>query len=98
MRRLRERRWRGCLLTFKSVALGDQALLAGADASVARRAFDRAAIAACAESVGAMQAMLAATVGCTRTRQQFGKPRWRSIRSFAIGWPTCQWPATKPDR
>jgi alkylation response protein AidB-like acyl-CoA dehydrogenase len=38
------------------------------------RAFDRAAIAACAESVGAMQAMLKATVEYTRTRQQFGKP------------------------
>ena len=63
-----------CSLTFTSVELDEQALLSGADEAIVRCAFDRAAIAACAESVGAMQAMLAATVEYTRTRQQFGKP------------------------
>ncbi|HPU53457.1 MAG TPA: acyl-CoA dehydrogenase family protein, partial [Burkholderiaceae bacterium] len=61
-------------LSFEAVTLDADALLAGADAAALQRAFDRAAIAACAESVGAMQAMLAATVEYTRTRQQFGKP------------------------
>ncbi|MBP8307975.1 MAG: acyl-CoA dehydrogenase family protein [Burkholderiaceae bacterium] len=63
-----------CSLRLDAAAVDEQALLAGADATLLRRAYDRAGIAACAESVGAMQAMLTATVEYTRTRQQFGKP------------------------
>jgi alkylation response protein AidB-like acyl-CoA dehydrogenase len=45
-------------------------------------AFDRANAAQCADAVGAMAALLAATVSHTKTRQQFGQPlaRFQALR------------------
>lgn len=61
---------------LKEVVLGADALLGGeADASRAvHRALDRAAAALCWDAVGAMEALLAATVVHTKQRVQFGKP------------------------
>ncbi len=63
-----------CALHFSGALLPDADRLAGAAQAAFEQATDHAAVAACAEAVGAMQAMLAATVAYTRTRQQFGKP------------------------
>ncbi len=64
---------RACTLLFEGVELGDDARLAVTDEEMAR-ADDHACVAACAEAVGAMAAVLAATLEYTRTRVQFGKP------------------------
>ncbi|MEI8303865.1 MAG: acyl-CoA dehydrogenase [Burkholderiales bacterium] len=63
-----------CALRFEAAALDDDSRLPGDVAGALARARDLAALAACAEAVGAMQAMLQATVTYTRTREQFGKP------------------------
>jgi len=63
-----------CALRFDGAVLSDDALLAGATDDALQRATDHALVVVCAESVGAMQAVLKATVEYTRTRQQFGKP------------------------
>jgi alkylation response protein AidB-like acyl-CoA dehydrogenase len=68
-------------LVFDAVELGadarldaGDARLSGAGLAAIERVLDRSRLVACAESVGAMRAALAATVAYTRTRQQFGKP------------------------
>jgi alkylation response protein AidB-like acyl-CoA dehydrogenase len=64
-------------ITFKDVKLPAQALLgeAASDASEAIESVLDAGIAAvCAEAVGALDKLLAATVEYTRTRKQFGVP------------------------
>ena len=63
-----------CALRFDDAVLPDEALLVEATDAALQRATDHALVVACAESVGAMQAVLKATVEYTRTRQQFGKP------------------------
>lgn len=63
-----------CALRFEGAVLPDDALLADATDDVLQRVTDHALVVVCAESVGAMQAVLKATVDYTRTRQQFGKP------------------------
>ncbi|NND68529.1 MAG: pimeloyl-CoA dehydrogenase small subunit [Halioglobus sp.] len=66
----------GADIRFDNVALGADALLGAAGAGVAlmERVIDRAIIAMGAEALGAMQALLNATVEYTRTREQFGQP------------------------
>lgn len=61
---------------FSGVSASSSALLgANEDASCAvRQALDRAAAASCWDAVGAMDALLAATVDFTKQRVQFGKP------------------------
>jgi len=54
--------------------LADEALLVGVTDAEVQRVTDHALLVVCAESVGAMKALLKATVEYTRTRQQFGKP------------------------
>ncbi|QFZ85109.1 acyl-CoA dehydrogenase [Variovorax paradoxus] len=63
-------------VSFAGVAVEGDALLGGCDdASAALRlALDRAAAAVCWDAVGAMDALLAATVEFTKQRVQFGKP------------------------
>jgi alkylation response protein AidB-like acyl-CoA dehydrogenase len=86
-----------CALTFKSVALDDQALLAAPMRAL------RGAPSIVPPSPPAPSPW-ARCRRCSRPRSNTPAPAsssaspWRSIRSFAIGWPTCQWPATKPDR
>ena len=63
-----------CALRFDGAVLADDALLAGVGEAEFQRVTDHALVVACAESVGAMRALLTATVDYTRTRQQFGKP------------------------
>jgi alkylation response protein AidB-like acyl-CoA dehydrogenase len=63
-----------CALEFDDVRLDAAARLPDTAAAAWERAMRRAEVAACAEAVGAMQAMLSATVAYTRTREQFGKP------------------------
>ena len=65
---------RAAVLTFDNVTLDDTAHLANVTPQVHARFRQRATLVACAESVGAMRAALAATLEYTRTRQQFGKP------------------------
>ncbi|MFN0159908.1 MAG: acyl-CoA dehydrogenase [Burkholderiales bacterium] len=55
-------------------ALPAAARLAGVTRAHYDAARDHAALAACAESVGAMEVLLKATIAYTRTRVQFGKP------------------------
>ena len=63
-----------CALRFDAVRLPDDCRLPDGAAAAVERACQQAAVASCAEAVGAMQAMLSATVAYTRTREQFGKP------------------------
>ena len=64
---------RACTLLLDGVDLGDDARLAVTAEEIAR-ADDHACVVACAEAVGSMSAVLAATLEYTRTRVQFGKP------------------------
>ena len=64
---------RAAVLTLHAVAVGTADRLAASAADLAC-ASGLATVVACAESVGAMRAALAATLDYTRTRQQFGKP------------------------
>jgi alkylation response protein AidB-like acyl-CoA dehydrogenase len=61
---------------FDGVAVEAQALLGGREdaAEAVLLAYDRAAAAMCWDAVGAMDALLAATVAFTKQRMQFGKP------------------------
>lgn len=63
-------------VTFANVRVGQAALLGDSeDASAALSlAFDSAAAAMCWDAVGAMDALLSATVAFTKQRVQFGKP------------------------
>jgi alkylation response protein AidB-like acyl-CoA dehydrogenase len=63
-----------CALAFDGVMLPEDSRLPEGAGAAVERARHHAAVAACAEAVGAMQAMLSATVAYTRTREQFGKP------------------------
>ena len=67
---------RGATVTFDSVLLPTDSLLdAGQPApAVIARALDRSIVALAAESLGAMQVLLNATVEYTKTREQFGQP------------------------
>ena len=67
---------RAAEIKFAGVKLGADALLGEADAAlpVLERAADFAVSALCAEAVGAMEALNAATFEYLKTRQQFGRP------------------------
>jgi len=71
-----------CELQLDNVALGADALVGelGNAAEIAAPIFSRAIVAVCAEAVGAMDALLAATVEYTKQRKQFGQ----SISSFQV--------------
>ena len=66
----------GADIRFDGVALGANALLgaAGEGLALMERVVDRAIVAMGAEALGAMQALLNATVEYTKTREQFGQP------------------------
>ncbi len=63
-------------LTFDKVAVGADAVLGAVDGafSVVEDAVDRAIVAICAEAVGCMDAINAATLEYIKTRKQFGVP------------------------
>ena len=61
-------------LDFDNAEVDAGALIAGAGRAQFDLVRDQAALAACAESVGAIEALLKATIDYTRTRMQFGKP------------------------
>lgn len=63
-----------CALSLAGVRVGDDARLPGATLDVFGQVNDLAIVAACAESVGAMDALVRITVDYTKQRQQFGKP------------------------
>ena len=67
---------RGAHLDFDRVSLGVDSVLGevGAGLPLAFAAIDSAIVAIGAESLGAMQSLLDATVEYTKTRQQFGQP------------------------
>jgi alkylation response protein AidB-like acyl-CoA dehydrogenase len=71
-----------CELQLDNVALDAQALVgvAGEFSELAEPIFSRAIVAVCAEAVGAMDALLNATVDYTKQRKQFGQ----SISSFQV--------------
>ena len=64
------------VVTLKDVAVGVEALLGGNDNVLPHleTGFDRTVAASCAEMVGIMDALIAATVEYTNTRVQFGHP------------------------
>lgn len=72
----------GAIVSFEGVALGVDALLGGEDDRLEEidRLLDRAALATCAEAVGAMNAVAAATIEYLKTRQQFG----RALSDFQV--------------
>lgn len=63
-----------CSLQLRGVRVGESSRLPGADLAAFERVTDHALIAACAESVGAMDHLVKATVDYTRQRVQFGRP------------------------
>ena len=63
-----------CRLTLAGVRVDDAARLPGATLADLERVTDHGLLAACAESVGAMDVLVKTTVEYTRTRVQFGKP------------------------
>lgn len=63
-----------CSLALRGVRVDDSARLPGATLDAFQRAVDHALVAACAESVGAMDTLVKATVDYTRQRTQFGRP------------------------
>jgi alkylation response protein AidB-like acyl-CoA dehydrogenase len=63
-----------CALELQQVRLGAGTRLADLSWDDLDQAADRALVAACAESVGAMDTLLRATVDWLRTRVQFGRP------------------------
>ena len=66
---------RACRVTLDGVAVPPEGRLGTGDASAAvEEMLDAAAIVLAAEAVGCMDALLAATVDYTRTREQFGRP------------------------
>jgi alkylation response protein AidB-like acyl-CoA dehydrogenase len=67
---------RAAEIKFSNVKLGADSLLGQADQAlpVLERAADFAVSALCAEAVGAMEALNAATFEYLKTRQQFGRP------------------------
>jgi len=67
---------RGADLAFDDVVLGADSLLgeAGDALALCEPVLDRARVAVGAEALGAMQALLDATVEYTKTRRQFGQP------------------------
>jgi alkylation response protein AidB-like acyl-CoA dehydrogenase len=66
---------RACRITLNGVTVPPEGRLGNGDASAAiEEMLDAAAIALAAEAVGCMDALLAATVDYTRTREQFGRP------------------------
>jgi alkylation response protein AidB-like acyl-CoA dehydrogenase len=67
---------RGAHIRFDGVALDADALLGepGEGVALLEGVFDQAAVAIGGEALGAMQALLDATVEYTSTRQQFGQP------------------------
>ncbi|MCB1843554.1 MAG: acyl-CoA dehydrogenase family protein [Halioglobus sp.] len=66
---------RGADVAFRGVALGEDAIL-GVPGEFAHldAAIDTSIVAMGAEALGAMQALLDATLGYTKTREQFGQP------------------------
>lgn len=67
---------RGAHVTFENVVLKSDQLLGSLSGGLElmERAIDKSIIAMGAEALGAMQALLDATVEYTKTRQQFGQP------------------------
>lgn len=63
-----------CALALRGVRLDDAARLPAATQADFERLADHALVAACAESVGAMDALVKATVDYTKQRIQFGRP------------------------
>jgi alkylation response protein AidB-like acyl-CoA dehydrogenase len=64
------------LVSADSVEVSEKSLwrFTGDPQAAARRLFDRAAVAVACDSLGLSEAMLAATVGYAKTREQFGRP------------------------
>jgi alkylation response protein AidB-like acyl-CoA dehydrogenase len=71
-----------CELELVNVSVGSVAVLGGlGDAyGIASPVFHRAVVAVCAEAVGAMDALMTATVDYTKQRKQFGQP----LSSFQV--------------
>ncbi len=63
-----------CSLALRGVRLGDDARLPGATVALFEQVTDEALVGACAESVGAMDTLVKATVEYTKQRMQFGRP------------------------
>jgi alkylation response protein AidB-like acyl-CoA dehydrogenase len=63
-----------CSLSLRGVRLDDAARLPGLTQADFERVNDHALVAACAESVGAMDTLVKATVDYTKQRIQFGRP------------------------
>ncbi|MBB5272177.1 acyl-CoA dehydrogenase family protein [Quisquiliibacterium transsilvanicum] len=63
-----------CSLALRGVRVDDSARLPGASLESFQRVLDHALVAACAESVGAMDTLVKATVDYTKQRNQFGRP------------------------
>lgn len=72
----------GAAVSFREVALPDGARLGGEEDRLAEidRLLDRAALATCAEAVGAMAAVAGITTEYLKTREQFGSP----LSSFQV--------------
>lgn len=64
----------GCTIDLRGVRVPDTARLPSATLADLERVTDHALVVACAESVGAMDALVKTTVEYTRTRTQFGRP------------------------
>jgi alkylation response protein AidB-like acyl-CoA dehydrogenase len=62
------------LATVATGATSEQLLFDGDPAAAARRLRDRAAVAIACDSLGVSEAMLSATVGYAKVREQFGRP------------------------
>ncbi|MCC7259353.1 MAG: acyl-CoA dehydrogenase family protein [Gammaproteobacteria bacterium] len=63
-----------CALSLRGVRLDDSARLPGATRAAFGQVNDQALLVACAESVGAMDTLVKATVEYTKQRIQFGRP------------------------
>ena len=79
---------RAAEITFKSVRAGAQALLGdrGAGHALIEQVSDLGLAALCAEGVGLMEALNAATLDYLKTRQQFGQPigRFQALQHRAV--------------
>lgn len=75
-------------VALESLRIGADAMLGPVDAGFAllERAVDRGVAALCAEAVGTMEALNAATLDYLKTRQQFGQPigRFQALQHRAV--------------
>src|SRR5499426_480259 len=79
---------RGADIELDGVHVGDEAVLGPVDGALPllEQAVDRGAAALCAEAVGVMEALNAATLDYLKTRQQFGQPigRFQALQHRAV--------------